>query len=119
MQEKRQEHFYNIGVSYKKADANTRGKFSLSKENQRSILQLAKEKGLQGLFVLSTCNRTEIFGFAERPCQLIELLCEFSEGSIQEFAIRADAENMLAHIREIAKANYHSTLELVFKQVMI
>lgn len=86
MQEKRQEHFYNIGVSYKKADANTRGKFSLSKENQRSLLQLAKEKGLQGLFVLSTCNRTEIFGFAERPCQLIELLCEFSEGSIQEFA---------------------------------
>ncbi|MDG1398746.1 MAG: glutamyl-tRNA reductase [Polaribacter sp.] len=86
MQEKRQEHFYNIGVSYKKADANTRGKFSLSKENQISLLQLAKEKGLQGLFVLSTCNRTEIFGFAERPCQLIELLCEFSEGSIQEFA---------------------------------
>lgn len=86
MQEKRQEHFYNIGVSYKKADANTRGKFSLSKENQRALLQLAKEKGLQGLFVLSTCNRTEIFGFAERPCQLIELLCEFSEGSIQEFA---------------------------------
>jgi len=86
MQEKRQEQFYNIGVSYKKADANTRGKFSLSKENQRSLLQLAKEKGLQGLFVLSTCNRTEIFGFAERPCQLIELLCEFSKGSIQEFA---------------------------------
>ena len=86
MQEKRQEHFYNIGVSYKKADANTRGKFSLSKENQKSLLKLAKEKGLQGLFVLSTCNRTEIFGFAERPCQLIELLCEFSEGSIQEFA---------------------------------
>lgn len=86
MQEKRQEQFYNIGVSYKKADANTRGKFSLSKENQKSLLQLAKEKGLQGLFVLSTCNRTEIFGFAERPCQLIELLCEFSEGSIQEFA---------------------------------
>ena len=54
MQEKRQEHFYNIGVSYKKADANTRGKFSLSKENQKSLLQLAKEKGLQGLFVLST-----------------------------------------------------------------
>lgn len=86
MQQNRQEHFYNIGVSYKKADANIRGKFSLSKENQKLLLQLAKEKGLQGLFVLSTCNRTEIFGFAERPCQLIELLCEFSEGSIQEFA---------------------------------
>lgn len=85
MQEDRQEHFYNIGVSYKKADANTRGKFSLSKESQRALLALAKQKGFQGIFVLSTCNRTEISGFAQRPCQLIELLCEFSEGTIQEF----------------------------------
>ena len=54
MQEASQEHFYNIGVSYKKADANTRGKFSLSKENQKALLALAKEKGFQGVFVLST-----------------------------------------------------------------
>lgn len=86
MQEVRQGHFYNIGVSYKKADANTRGKFSLSKENQKSLLTLAKTKGFQGILVLSTCNRTEISGFAQRPCQLIELLCEFSEGTIEEFA---------------------------------
>ena len=86
MQANKQEHFYNIGVSYKKADAKTRGKFSLSKENQIALLELAKEKDFKGIFILSTCNRTEISGFAERPCQLIELLCEFSEGSIQEFA---------------------------------
>ena len=86
MQEVRQEHFYNIGVSYKKADANIRGKFSLSKENQISLLELSKERGFKGVFVISTCNRTEISGFAKRPCQLIELLCEFSEGTIEEFA---------------------------------
>ncbi|RCS27731.1 glutamyl-tRNA reductase [Polaribacter sp. WD7] len=86
MQEAKQEHFYNIGVSYKKADAKTRGKFSLSKENQKALLVSAKEKGFQGVLVLSTCNRTEISGFAQRPCQLIELLCEFSEGTIEEFA---------------------------------
>ncbi|WP_282073428.1 glutamyl-tRNA reductase [Polaribacter atrinae] len=86
MQEHRQEHFYNIGVSYKKADANTRGKFSLSKENQISLLKLSKMRGHKGVFIISTCNRTEISGFAERPCQLIELLCEFSEGTIQEFS---------------------------------
>ena len=86
MQEERQEHFYNIGVSYKKADAKTRGKFSLSKEKQIALLEFSKQKGFKGVFVLSTCNRTEISGFAERPCQLIELLCEFSEGTIQEFS---------------------------------
>ena len=50
------------------------------------MLKLSKEKGFKGVFVISTCNRTEISGFAQRPCQLIELLCEFSEGTIQEFA---------------------------------
>jgi len=86
MQDFKQQHFYNIGVSYKKADATIRSKFSLSKENQITLLNTAIERGFDGIFVLSTCNRTEISGFAERPCQLIELICEFTEGSIQEFA---------------------------------
>ena len=85
MKELGQEHFYNIGVSYKKADAETRGKFSVSKENQVALLQSAKNKGISGVFIISTCNRTEIFGFANRPCLLIELLCEFSDGNSQEF----------------------------------
>ncbi len=78
--------FYNIGVSYVKADANTRGKFSLSKENQLALLQDAKERGLGELFVLSTCNRTEITGFAEHPFQLISMLCKHSNGSVEDFA---------------------------------
>jgi glutamyl-tRNA reductase len=85
MKELRQEHFYNIGVSYKKADAETRGKFSVSKENQAALLNAAKEKGITSIFIISTCNRTEIFGFANRPCLLIELLCDFSEGTVKEF----------------------------------
>ena len=80
-----QEHFYNIGVSYKKADAEMRGKFSVSKRNQTALLRAAKEKGITSIFIISTCNRTEIFGFAPRPCLLIELLCEFSEGTANEF----------------------------------
>jgi len=80
-----QEHFYNIGVSYKKADAEMRGKFSVSKENQVALLQAAKNKGVFGVFIISTCNRTEVFGFVNRPCLLIELLCDFSEGNSQEF----------------------------------
>lgn len=78
--------FYNIGVSYVKADAQTRGKFSLSKENQLALLEEAKATGLGELFVLSTCNRTEISGFAEHPFQLIQLLCKHSSGSVEEFA---------------------------------
>jgi glutamyl-tRNA reductase len=86
MHENTKTHFYNIGVSYKKADVKTRGKYSLSKENQESLLALAKVKKFEGVFILSTCNRTEICGFAEHPYQLIQLLCQFSEGSVEEFA---------------------------------
>jgi glutamyl-tRNA reductase len=85
MKEISKEHFYNIGVSYKKADAGMRGKFSVSKENQKLLLSAAKEKGIAAIFIISTCNRTEIFGFASRPCLLIELLCDFSEGTVKEF----------------------------------
>lgn len=79
-------NLYNIGVSYVKADAQTRGRYSLSKENQMKLLEEAKELGFEGVFVLSTCNRTEITGFAEHPYQLIKLLCKYSEGNVEEFA---------------------------------
>lgn len=79
-----QEQFFNVGISYKKADAETRGKFSLSKENQVALLHKTKKIGVTGAFVISTCNRTEIFGFANRPCLLMELLCDFSEGTNKE-----------------------------------
>ena len=78
-------NFYNIGVSYLKADVQTRGRFSLSKENQILLLEEAKKRGFD-IFVLSTCNRTEITGFAEHPFQLINLLCNYSEGTVEEFA---------------------------------
>ncbi|WP_422091587.1 glutamyl-tRNA reductase [Tenacibaculum ovolyticum] len=79
-------NLYNIGVSYKKADATIRGKFSISKENQVELLKEAKLKGMDGIFVLSTCNRTEITGFAEHPFQLISMLCKYSNGAVEEFA---------------------------------
>ncbi|MGB0880294.1 MAG: glutamyl-tRNA reductase [Polaribacter sp.] len=86
MRENKQTNFYNIGVSYKKADVQLRGKFSLSKEHQIALLHQAKQNNFEGTFVLSTCNRTEISGFAAHPYQLIQLLCKFSEGTVEEFA---------------------------------
>ncbi len=81
-----QANLYNISVSYKKAEALIRGKFSLTKEAQITLLKEAKENGVDGIFVLSTCNRTEITGFAEHPFQLIKLLCKYSKGTVEEFA---------------------------------
>ena len=77
--------FYAIGLSYKKADAEIRGKFSLSDDAKSALLNQAKEEKIDSLIVTSTCNRTEIYGFAQHPFQLIKLLCENSQGTVEEF----------------------------------
>lgn len=77
--------FYCIGLSYKKADATMRGLFSLSAENKGLLLDRARLENIDELLVISTCNRTELYGYAEHPFQLIQLLCEFSNGSIDDF----------------------------------
>lgn len=77
--------FYAIGLSYKKADAEVRGKFSLDVPAIDHILGKAKEIGIDGLLAISTCNRTELYGFAQHPYQLIKLLCDQTNGTVEEF----------------------------------
>lgn len=77
--------FYTIGLSYKKADAEVRGKFSLDETAMTELLKKAQQQGIDGLLATSTCNRTELHGFAQHPFQLIKLLCDYSNGSVEEF----------------------------------
>ncbi|MDK2771698.1 MAG: glutamyl-tRNA reductase [Flavobacterium sp.] len=77
--------FYVVGLSYKKADAEMRGKFSLDDLSKTSVLHQAKDEGIESLFLISTCNRTEIYGFAQHPFQLIKLLCDNSQGTVEDF----------------------------------
>ncbi len=77
--------FYAIGLNYKKADAEIRGKFSIADAAKKKILAQAKEDGLPSLTVISTCNRTELYGFAQHPYQLIKLLCHHTNGTVDEF----------------------------------
>lgn len=77
--------FYAIGLSYKKADAEVRGHFSLDDTSKLAVLMQAKQNGIESLIVTSTCNRTEIYGFAEHPFQLIQLLCDNTKGTVDEF----------------------------------
>ena len=78
-------YFYSVGLSYKKADAETRGRFSLDEPSKKQLLQQAKTEGIESLIVTSTCNRTEIYGYAEHPFQLIKLICENSQGTVEDF----------------------------------
>ena len=81
----RHSSFYTIGLNYKKADAVLRGKFSLEETAMNALLEDAKNQGIDGLLVTSTCNRTELHGFAKHPFQLIKLLCDHTQGTVEEF----------------------------------
>ena len=77
--------FYVVGLNYKKADAETRGKFSLTEQAKSELLDQAKCDGIESMIAISTCNRTELYGFAEHPFQLISLLCKYSNGTVEDF----------------------------------
>ncbi len=93
-------NFYAIGLSYKKADAEIRGHFSINEESKALILSQAKEEGIESLLVMSTCNRTELYGFAQHPFQLIKLLCEYTYGTVEEF-------EKVAYVHKNSKAVAH------------
>lgn len=78
-------NLYTIGLNYKKADAEIRGRFSISESSKKIILKEAREEGIPSLLLISTCNRTEITGFAEHPFQLIKLLCAHTQGTVEDF----------------------------------
>lgn len=77
--------FYVAGINYKKSDAATRGEFAVNESQYNEILAQAREQQLDEIFILSTCNRTEIYGFAHTASELVSLLCSHTTGNMADF----------------------------------
>ena len=92
--------FFVAGINYKKTDAAIRGEFAVSSDKYASLLEKAAALGLQELFVLSTCNRTEIYGLAADANILINLLCSETVGN-------ADTFRQLCYIKNGSEAVEH------------
>jgi glutamyl-tRNA reductase len=86
-------NFFVAGINYKKSDACVRGQFAIGTEQYINILQKAAAQGLNEIFILSTCNRTEIYGFANSSKQLVELLCSETHGDKKTFLQSAYIKN--------------------------
>ena len=92
--------FYIAGINYKKTDASVRGRFAISEAHYSLLLKKASLLNVPELFVLSTCNRTEIYGLASNADVLINLLCSETAGSVETF-------KELAYIKRGWKAVEH------------
>lgn len=93
-------NFFIAGINYKKTDASVRGQFAISNEQYGKLLLAAPQSGIKEFFVLSTCNRTEIYGFAENAHTLIQLLCTQTKSPAAIF-------ESLAYIKKGNKAIQH------------
>lgn len=97
--------FRVIGINYKKTDTSTRGRFAVNNEQYIQLLLSAASCGLSELFVLSTCNRTEIYGLAPSSELLISLLCNYTTGSAEEFtqlAYEKTGEEAIRHLFHVS-----------------
>lgn len=93
--------FYVAGINYKKTDAALRGQYAISPEHYELILFDSIEAGINELFILSTCNRTEIYGLASDASQLVDLLCRHTQGNKETFYSRAYIKNGMAAIEHL------------------
>lgn len=97
--------FFVVGINYKKTDAALRGQFAISTDQYANILELAPQYNLNELFVISTCNRTEVYGFTDNADQLCALLCTQTEGDVDTFkniAYIKNGKDAIHHLFEVA-----------------
>ena len=95
--------FKVVGISYKKANEEVRGKFSLSTSQQADLLNLFLINKING-FIISTCNRTEIYTLSEDIKQIFELWNDVTESTIQDlidFTYVYEKDDAIAHLFKV------------------
>jgi glutamyl-tRNA reductase len=97
-------HFFVAGINHKKTDTEIRSSFAIGPEKYNNMLKLAPQHDVRDLFVLSTCNRSEIYGIAENPEQIEDLFCSQTQGTKELFhslAYRKKGLNALQHLFDV------------------
>ena len=98
-------NFFAVGINYKKTDTEIRSSFAIGPKQYSNILNVALEYGVRDLFILSTCNRSEIYGIADNPEQLTAVFCSQTQGSLElfnELAYRKNGLNAIQHLFDVA-----------------
>lgn len=96
--------FCIVGVNHWEATIEVREKFSISDAQKEALIEGAKREGIRSLFVISTCNRTEIVAQDASPRELIRLLITYSDASLDEFhtyGFEKEGEKAVQHLFQV------------------
>ncbi|HKL15630.1 MAG TPA: glutamyl-tRNA reductase [Balneolaceae bacterium] len=97
--------FTLIGINHWDAPVEIREKFSLDESRKRLFLDAARREGIQSIFIVSTCNRTEVIASGASAQELIRLLTNYSDGNLDEFhkyGFEIDGYRAVEHIFRVA-----------------
>jgi glutamyl-tRNA reductase len=97
--------FTLIGINHWDAPVEVREKFSLDDSRKLLFLDAARREGIQSIFIISTCNRTEIIAHSATAQELIRLLTNYSDGNLDEFhkyGFELEGYRAIEHIFKVA-----------------
>jgi len=98
-------NFAVLSISYEKADGETRGKFAFFDENIKNFVSRIHDENLGDAFVVSTCNRTEIYTTSPNYLLVAEEYCKTIGVNITDFLQFANIltkEEALKHLFRVA-----------------
>ena len=86
-------NFTVLSISYEKANAETRSKFAFFDDNVKSFVNEIHDKKLGDAFVVSTCNRTEIYTTSQNHMAIAEMFCKSVEIGLMDFMQYVNVKN--------------------------
>lgn len=98
-------NFAVLSVSFEKADAETRGKFAFFDEHVKEFVNRVHSENLGDAFVVSTCNRTEIYTTTNNYLHIAEEFCKSVDVDLEDFMKYAEVikkEKALNHLFRVA-----------------
>lgn len=98
-------NFAVLSIGYEKADAEVRGKFAFFESHIKDFVNAIHEENLGDAFVVSTCNRTEIYTTTSNYLQIAELYCKVIDVSLEDFmkfVTITKREEALTHLFRVA-----------------
>ncbi len=84
------QNFTAYSISFEKANAKIRGEFSFFPNQVKAFAEEINAQNLGATFIVSTCNRTELYAHTEHPEKIAEIFAQYVEVSLEDFYTYAE-----------------------------